>query len=46
MSEVKKQERDYTPEVDALLPEATSLAEVRTPLMPVPEPGELVTELL
>ena len=28
MSEVKKQERDFTPEVDALLPEATVLATV------------------
>lgn len=29
MAEVKKQERDFTPEVDALLPETQTLAEVR-----------------
>jgi hypothetical protein len=28
MAEVKKQERDFTPEVDSLIPEATSLAKV------------------
>lgn len=28
MSEQKKQERDFTPEVDALLPETASLAKV------------------
>jgi hypothetical protein len=28
-SESKKQERDYTPEVDLLLPQATALAKVR-----------------
>jgi hypothetical protein len=28
MAEQKKQERDFTPEVDAIIPEATSLAEV------------------
>lgn len=28
MSDNKKQERDFTPEVDALLPEATSLVQV------------------
>ena len=28
MSDVKKQERDFSPEVDALLPEATLLAQV------------------
>lgn len=28
MSDNKKQERDFTPEVDALLPEATALAKV------------------
>jgi hypothetical protein len=27
MAEVKKQERDFTPEVDTLLPEATALAQ-------------------
>mgnify|MGYP007051635140 FL=1 len=29
MSDNKKQEKDYTPEVEALLPEAESLAQVR-----------------
>ncbi len=29
MAEQKKQERDFTPEVDAVLPEAISLAKVR-----------------
>jgi hypothetical protein len=29
MAEVKKQERDFTPEVDALLPESESLSKVR-----------------
>lgn len=29
MAEVKKQERDFTPEVDALLPETQTLSEVR-----------------
>lgn len=28
MSDPKKQERDFTPEVDALIPEATALVEV------------------
>lgn len=28
MSEVKKQEKDFTPEVTALVPEATALAKV------------------
>lgn len=28
MAEVKKQERDFTPEVDTLIPEVTSLAQV------------------
>lgn len=28
MAEVKKQEKDFTPEVDALIPEATTLAKV------------------
>ena len=28
MAEVKKQERDFTPEVEALVPEATALAKV------------------
>ena len=30
MAEVKKQERDFTPEVDALLPETQTLSEVRS----------------
>lgn len=29
MAEVKKQERDFTPEVDTLLPETQTLSEVR-----------------
>jgi hypothetical protein len=28
MAEQKKQERDFTPEVDAIIPETTSLAQV------------------
>lgn len=29
MAEVKKQERDFSPEVDTLIPEATALCKVR-----------------
>lgn len=32
MSEPKKQERDFTPETDALIPEAKALAKVRSPV--------------
>ena len=35
MAEVKKQERDFTPEVDALLPETETLAEVRIMVQPL-----------
>jgi len=37
MAEVKKQERDFTPEVDALLPETQILSEVRNLVHP-PQP--------
>lgn len=37
MAEVKKQERDFTPEVNALLPETQTLSEVRNPNHP-PQP--------
>lgn len=37
MAEVKKQERDFTPEVDALLPETQTLSEVRK-LVQSPQP--------
>jgi 26S proteasome regulatory subunit N5 len=36
MSDNKKQERDFTPEVDSILPEAASLAKVVIPNLPIP----------
>lgn len=37
MADVKKQERDFTPEVNALLPETQTLSEVRHLVHP-PQP--------
>ena len=36
MAEQKKQERDFTPEVDAIIPETTSLAQVSWVTCPIP----------
>ena len=35
MADQKKQERDFTPEVDAIIPETTSLAQVGGVVYPV-----------